>query len=291
MTTPYDDGGGEPLAAPPSAHTPPGFGPPGQTPAYQGTPLAAPKVPGHKLFVGPMAFFGLLAVAAVVGFFLTAGEEHSGSAVLRDGTTVLEPLPTDGVVVSPTPRPTGGGRTLGPVPKPVTYRGTGSKTIRIRKPGSGVAIVDLSGRAAGNGVFAVYALGANGARIPVVTAFGPSYKGSRLLDATALTTTTSLEVQASGPWTVTVRSTRSARELGRSASGSGDTVFLYTGKAGTARVHGGTERALFAVKAMENGFPRSVVNHVGAYAGTAPWPAGPVLVEVQSKGPWTIVVR
>lgn len=292
MTTPYDDGGGEPLAAPPSAHTPPGFGPPGQRPAYQGTPLAAPKVPRQRLFVGLMAFFGLLALVAVAGFFVTAGEERGGSAVVRDGT-VLRPFPTDDLGVSQaplTPRPTGGGRTLGPVPKPVTYRGTGTKTIRIRRP-AGVAIVDMTGRAASTGVFAVYTVGADGSRTgAVVNAFGPSYEGSRLLVDSPLARTAALEISASGPWTVTVRSERTAREMGRSASGSGDTVFLYTGKAGIARVRGGADRSLFVVNAMENGFRRSVVNELGTFNGTKPWPAGPVLVEVQAKGRWTVVV-
>jgi hypothetical protein len=290
MTAPYDDGGGEPLAAPPSAHTPPGFGPPGQTPTYHGSPLAAPKPPRQKLFVGLMAFFGLLAVVAVVGFFVTAGDEHGTSAVLRDRTTVL-PLPTDGVVLSPGPRPTGAGRTLGPVPKPVTYRGTGSRTIRIRKPEAGVAILDVEGRAPGNGLFAVYAIASNGARIPVVTAFTASYKGSRLLDETSFTTTTALEVEASGPWTVTVRSARAAREMGRTASGSGDTVFLYTGKAGIATIRGGAANSPFVVKTHEKGFPRLVLTHLGAFDGSKPWPAGPVLVDVQAKGRWTVTVR
>jgi len=291
VTAPYDDGGGEPLAAPPSDHTPPGFGAPGQQPSYQGSPLAAPKPPRHKLFVGLMAFFGLLALVAVVGFFVTAGTEHSSSPV-GDGA-VVRPLPSGGIVISQaprTPRATGGGRTLGPVPKPVTYRGTGSKTIRIRKPEAGAVILDITGRPAGNGFFAVYAIGDNGARIPVVSGFEPAYKGSWLLDA-VFTTTTALEIDASGPWSVTLRSTRSATEMGRVASGSGDTVFLYTGPAGVATLRGGTANKVFRVQTLERGFPRLVLTHLGTYSGTKPWPAGPVLVEVHTTGRWSITVR
>jgi hypothetical protein len=288
VTAPYDDGGGEPLAAPPSVHTPPGFGPPGQVPAYQGVPLAAPKVQGRPLFVGLMAFFALLAVAAAAGFFATAGDEHSSSAVVSGPVTLVPGPPA---VVSAGPRPTGGGRTLGPVPKPVTYRGTGSTTVRVRKPEAGVAIVDVEGRAPGNGLFAVYALGDDGLRVPVVTAFAASYKGSRLLDDTPFGDTTALEVEAGGPWTITIRSARSARRLGTAMSGSGDTVFEYTGRAGTATLRGGTKGALFLVQTMENGFPTTVLTHLGTFSGSKPWPAGPVLVEVQTTGRWTIGVR
>lgn len=288
MTTPYDDGGGEPLAAPPAAHTPPGFAPPGQQPSYQGTPLAAPKPPRQRLFVGLMAFFGLLAVVAAAGFFVTAGDERSGSAVLRGPVVRVEP--TRGIA-SPLPRPTGGGRTLGPVPKPVTYRGTGSKTVRIRKPEAGTVILDVTGRPARNGFFAVYAISENGARIPVVSGFERAYQGSWLLDAITVATTTALEIDASGPWTMTLRSTRSAPEMGRVASGSGNTVFLYTGKAGVATLRGGTANKVFRVQTHERGFPRLVLTHLGTYSGTKPWPAGPVLVEVHTTGRWTITVR
>lgn len=286
MTTPpYDDGGGEPLAAPPgeqAAFGPPGFGPAGQMPTFQGQPIAAPKVAGQKGLFILMGFFALVAVVAGVGFFASFDKERTSvTGTMRDGVRLDLPSEPPLATLS----------TAGPVPKPVTYRGRGNDVVRIRKPEPGPGIAEVRGAAAPDGMFAVYALNAQGQKIGLVaTSFG-RYAGSRLFDTTPFLQTASFEVEAAGPWTITLRSARSAKTFEQDVTGSGDTVLRYVGQAGTATVKGGAAGQPFIVMTHENGFPKLLVTSVGAFDGRKPWPGGPVLVEVQAKGRWSIAVR
>lgn len=266
---------------------PPGFGLPldgGQAGSpWAGQPLAAGNQVSKKRFVLVMAFFGLLLVGSVAGFLMTTGKQIQTS--LSDGISVDRGFQTFG------PEPRASERRDRPVPKPVTYQGTGSKVLKIRRPESGDALIYVKGRP-GNGMFTVFGLDANGNRNAFVITSLEAYEGTRMLDTVSLSPTVSLEIEAGGPWTVRILSARSAKSFGGTMSGTGDSVVRYTGPAGVAAMRGGRAMRPFVVLTRgSDGFPRMVVATVGPFEGEKSFPRGPVLVEVQATGRWSIRVR
>ncbi|HVF03315.1 MAG TPA: hypothetical protein VNA20_00605 [Frankiaceae bacterium] len=284
---PYETGPSGPAQPGFGAGQPPGFGAPmgGGQPGspWAGQPLAAGNQVSKKRFVVVMAFFGLLLVGSVAGFLMTTGKDIknavSGGVGIDTGRATLRPE----VPVSAKPDE--------PVPAPFTYQGTGSKVLKIRRP-AGDALIYVKGRPPGNGLFTVFGLDADGNRNAFVITSLDAYEGTRILDTVRLSRTVALEIEARGPWTVRILSARSAKKFGGSTSGSGDAVVRYTGPAGVAAISGGQEMRPFIVLTRGNdGFPRMVVTSVGAFSGEKPFPRGPVLVEVQSTGRWSIRVR
>lgn len=280
---PYDTGG-----------TPPGFQAPGQTPWTSGQPLAAANVASKKRFMLVMAFFGVLLVVSVVGFAMTTGKDIKDAAVDAVGRDPLG-RPTFPELPSLPGLPTGIGEPndpplQGPVPAPVVYRGTGDKVLKIRRPEPGAALVYLRA-SGGDQMLIVTGEDAQGRGTGFVVAALGRYEGVRMLDVSRLSRTTRLDIKASGSWVVEIRSARSARSFGRTMSGTGDTVFQYTGPAGTAAIRGGAESRPFLVMTHSNGFPSLVATAVGSFNGSKPFPQGPVLVEVQATGRWSITVR
>ena len=275
---PYDPAGGP--------RTPPGFTPPG--PWSPDQPLAAANAVSRKRFLAVMAFFAVLLVVSVTGFWLTKGSQ------VRDAATTIR----DGIAVTARPSPPARGTVgaeppaTGPVPEPVTYRGTGTKVLKIRRPEPGNALIYLKADPGDDGLLSVFGVDSAGRRTGfALTAFGQPYEGVRLLDLTSLARTTSLEISTEGRWLVEIRSARSARTFGRTASGRGDSVFRYEGGAGTAMIRGGSDMKPFVVLSYRDGFPNLVTTGLGVMDERKAWPAGPALVEVQATGRWTISVR
>ena len=276
---PYDPAGGQ--------QTPPGFTPAG--PWQAGQPLAAANAASRKRFLAVMAFFAVLLVVSLAGFWITkSGEIKEKAATIRDGITSPvqpSPLPGRGTFGAEPPA-------TGPVPEPVTYRGSGTKVLKIRRPEAGDALVYLKADPGRDGLLTVFGVDSAGRRTGfTLTSFGKAYEGVRLLDLTSLTRTTALEISTEGRWVVEIRSARSAPAFGGTASGRGDTVFRYDGAAGTATIRGGADMKPFVVMSYRDGFPRLVTTGIGVMNERKTWPAGPALVEVQATGRWTISVR
>ena len=97
--------------------------------------------------------------------------------------------------------------------------------------------------------------------------------------------TTRLEITAEGPWTITVKSTRTlpAYGAGRAVSGRGDSVFRYTGGNSSRYLthSGGSNFAIWSY--ADNGMDDLLVNRIGRYSGRVTYP-GPGLVEVTADG-------
>lgn len=259
---------------------PPGFGPAGQVPELHGEPLAAPAVRGRRVFLALMAFFAVVAVGSGAAFFLTQGGDVHSAAPVTGREIAL-------------PRPTGAEATVpaGPVPKPVRYTGSGDKTIAIRKPEPGTALLYVKGNAARQRFF-VTRLGTGGAMRGVVLAKFEPYEGVKLLDEGLLNQTASLRIEATGPWTVEIRSPRGAPLLRRSASGRTDTVLRYEGGVATATIAGGKfGSGAFAVRTHRgDGFSDLVMVALDRERERKPWPAGPVLVVVEAGAPWSLTL-
>ena len=270
---------------------PPGFGPPPSETDYFGedSPIAAPRrewANTQRTLIAAMVAFAVLIIAGVA-YWVFGGIDgvqfaEVGNSYGRGPVVTMEPLQT----ALPSTR--------GPVAKPVTYRGSGSTTLSIRKPSAGPALLYVKGNAAKK-TFIVTSQSASGAPSGLlVTAVYVPYEGVRLLDTTRLGETTSLRIDATGPWTVQIRDVRTAPAFSTSARGSTDAVYRYTGRAGTAAIaSAGRPATMFTVRTFDAAFiPSVVATSVGAYDASNPWPAGPMYVEVHGNArPWSITVR
>jgi hypothetical protein len=176
-------------------------------------------------------------------------------------------------------------------PKPPTvFTGSGDDVVTITKPaGATVVIATITGNDAGR-YFGVKAV--DGDMDTLVNTTDP-YNGTTLLDANR-GGTTQLQVQAVGPWSITLTDMRSAPTFTSAApqTGAGDAVLIYQGSRGVARIQGNAEGRYFGVKAYgSGGAGNSLVNTTDPYTGSVPMPAGPAIVVVTANGDWSIDVN
>jgi hypothetical protein len=112
------------------------------------------------------------------------------------------------------------------------------------------------------------------------TAFGFSFGGSPV----------TLKVTATGPWTIKIAPISTAPTLTSPATGKGDSVYLWKGKATTWNITNTGAQSNFIVE--NNGSsdfgPDGLVNEIGNYSGTVPVTSGPAVTTIQSDGTWSI---
>jgi hypothetical protein len=98
-----------------------------------------------------------------------------------------------------------------------------------------------------------------------------------------------LKVTASGPWTVKIAPISTAPALASPASGMGDAVYQWTGKATTWTISN-TGTGNFTVTTEGSGLIGHdlLVNEIGSYHGAVPVKAGPAVAIITSDGMWTI---
>ena len=121
-----------------------------------------------------------------------------------------------------------------------------------------------------------------------------NYQGVRLMDLAFFSPQTSryLDITATGPWTISVRSVTTVPTFDSNTAGRGDRVLLYTGPARVMRLtHDGPSN--FIVWHHRNYLSAStdsdlVVNVIGPYNATRSFAAGPALIEITADGNWTI---
>lgn len=127
----------------------------------------------------------------------------------------------------------------------------------------------------------------------VFTASGATYSGTSgwgLFDL-AHGGATTLQVRATGSWTVALRPAFEAPVL--PASGSGDGLFRFDGPAGSWSVTGaraGAGSPGFVVRQYDGvgHFTVLATSDAATYAGTVNHRAGPALIQVVSGGAWTV---
>jgi hypothetical protein len=101
-----------------------------------------------------------------------------------------------------------------------------------------------------------------------------------------------LKVTASGPWTIRVTPISTAPKLKSPASGKGDAVYQWVGKATIWTITSrGTHN--FVVENYGSGLfgHELLVNEIGAYHGSVPVKAGPAVTTIMSSGTWRISFR
>jgi hypothetical protein len=171
------------------------------------------------------------------------------------------------------------------VSPPTVYEGRGDDVIPITKD-PGVAIVEFEcPKRSGNTVVKT-----DGADSLLVDEIG-AYRGKHLIDERSGSTTATLEITASGPWTATVSSGLAAATVPTGAgpvSGKGDDVVVIMSASTKAHItdKGPSNFAVWVIS-VDSGRPDLAVNTIGGYDGTVVLD-GPAVVEVTSSGSWTI---
>jgi hypothetical protein len=259
--------------------------------------LALKKKTAHRR--GSIAGLSLGAVALIIAMVVSSaaagGNTSPEPAAQKSGTSATQPSETPAAKSEPpkpTPTPTEASPTeeAAPpapvVPADKVYQGSGDSVVAVELPDGAdqVSVATISHIGSHN--FAVWALDSNMEQHDLMVNEIGNYQGTVLFNLQG-SNTTSLQVTATGPWTITLRSIKSLRAFeGVSATGTGDDVLIYLGKAGAATIsHDGQHN--FAVWTYGD---RSdlVVNEIGAYNGTVRWSAGPSVVAVSADGNWSI---
>lgn len=178
--------------------------------------------------------------------------------------------------------------TTTPAPKPRTYRGTGDRILKVRKPEDGpVAVVATH---TGSSNFQIEAIGAEGpdAAQLLVNEIG-RYTGTTLMDVEDGQDTTRIKVTADGSWRLKLTPLAALPKFTAKKAGSGDAVLVYQGTDGTASFrHTGQSNFIVSVYTGDGG--DQLVNEIGRYAGEDFMPEGPAVVEITADGRWSIRV-
>jgi hypothetical protein len=233
----------------------------------------------RTLTIVAVTVLAILAVAGIAALLSGANDDGIPAAVTSSPTAP----PTNSPSGSPSPDTLVA--TTPPGTKPVvrTYKGNGSKVVKITKPGQGTGPVLVTATYRGGKSFSVFALDSSLHRSDILVNVVGKYQGTNLLDSQG-TQTRALKVQAHGPWTIKIKPASVARRVGAHAKGTGDDVLLYTGSSGVATFdYRGTLNFVVTYGDAGN---TGLVDEVGHFRGQVPIKKGPVLVVVSANGKW-----
>ena len=254
---------------------------------------------GRKILMGcgALSILGVLGLAAV-GCMAILGNSGPSTANQGQGspTAPEEPgEPEQGAQESAEQAPA-----PEPEPQPITLSGTGPQASEAFELESGLAVVRLSHQGASN--FIVHLLdGDSGEQLgaSLVNRIG-TFDGSTAFATGNPTAPYVLDVDADGPWSVTVEQPRpSDAPATRQFSGTGQTATdLFSLPAGLARIsmsHQGESNFIVYLLDRE-GYEMgpSIVNEVGPIDASQAVQIpedGIYLLRVDADGPWTITVE
>jgi hypothetical protein len=142
----------------------------------------------------------------------------------------------------------------------------------------------------GSGHFAVEALDAENKMVDLLANEVGAYSGTTAFGfGISSKAPVNLKVTASSGWTMKISPISSAPVLASPASGKGDAVYLWNGKATNWDIKN-TGDGHFAVSNQGSGVLSYdlLVNEVGSYHGTVPVKSGPAVTMITSDGTWSI---
>ena len=216
----------------------------------------------------------------------TASVTVTETAVAPSATVTFtqqpEETPTAPVVVESSPSSE---ETSIPVPEATTYKGSGTKIVKITKPEDGPVLATFTHDGGSN--FAVWSLDSNLEQIDLLVNTIGGFSGTTLLDRYDGESTARVEVEADGAWTIKFEPLSAARQFTDMAQGEGPDVLVYQGPAGVATLKNQGE-SNFAVWFFNADSSDLAANEIGNYTGEAVMPVGPTAVQVESDGKWSI---
>ncbi len=261
--------------------------------------MVASATPSEKSGLGNGAKIGIGIVAAVLVLGVVAAVSSGGKdSPAASATPTLSasetstPAPESSTPdASPTetstPSPT---ETVAPVAKPVTYRGSGNKVLKIVKPEPGAMLITttIKGPSDNN---TIYALDADLKEGDLLVNTIGSYHGTSILDGSGDTDTTRLKIDVSGSWVITLSTVSSARVVTTAIKGSKDDVLLYVADTAAILTFKSTSGDSNVTAYWITGDGSDLlINDIGKFTAEAPMTAGPGFIQVSSDGAWTISI-
>jgi hypothetical protein len=199
------------------------------------------------------------------------------------------PKPTNTLAPTDTPEPT---ITMTPAPKPITFKGTGSNVVDVKK-WAGAALIKISYKGGSN--FVIYNYDANGKRINLLVNTIGNYEGLRPLDFADGNETARLEIKSSGTWEITllppVPGTIKILDIPGTMTSKGDDFFAVKPQAGDLAKIEYKSKSNFIVYgySLTQG-KRLLVNEIGPWIGTVMLPEMVAFIDVKSDGEWSIEI-
>jgi hypothetical protein len=217
----------------------------------------------------------------------SATTEPTDEASATPGATTPEPT-SEPPAETPTPSAI---ESVPPSPafEAIALSGTGNAVPRFDIPEDAAAIAEISHSGGAN--FVVWAVDGSGSQTDLLVNTIGAYSGTVLFDEQAGSHTDAFEVEADGPWTITVEPVTEAFEWDGSEvlSGTGDDVVILdppsSGLQSTTLTHDGSGN--FAVWGYASGATDLLVNEIGNYSGEVLLADGTFLLEITATGSWT----
>lgn len=181
-----------------------------------------------------------------------------------------------------------------PEPEPFVYSGIGDDVVTLPNPGE-LGVLYVEGNAA-SAHFAVTSYDRAGEYMNLLVNTTDPYKGFRPLDFMDDEATATLEIKATGPWTVQVISPYHSSLLDHwvllpeQYQGIGDDVLFIIGSPTKATISGNGAGAHFAVIGYNGGW-NLLVNTTDPYEGKVRLHPGTVALEIKATGSWSINIE
>lgn len=129
-------------------------------------------------------------------------------------------------------------------------------------------------------------LSTDGAERLLVNEIGP-HTGTYLINSRTGSLTTSFEINADAPWTLSISSVNTAKKVsGKTISGAGSTILNVTSKFRAMKIKGISDDN-FVVYNLQGSYKNLLINEIGSYLGTVRVTT-PGLVQIISNGTWQI---
>ena len=278
----------------PPSQPPPPPPPPGEPPASQATPQPAAKSEGRKPWF--KRWWGialiLLGVFMVLGILVSPDEDANDAMSAGEpedqpeASLEEEPEPEPEAEVADDPEPVEEAPEPEPDPEPfeaVTIEGAGDDIIDVPVVDDYILVATFTHRGQSN--FAVTSYDQAGNRLDLLVNEIGSYQGTVPYNFEG--SPAEFEVNADGPWTVTINDLFEQPVLQAGQDGTGDQVLQLAASGRLTATHGGDSN--FALLAW--GQRRDLlVNEIGTYEGTVRLPEA-VALEIVANGSWNLQVE
>lgn len=251
---------------------------------------------GCLSLVGGLVLLIVIIAAAVGGSKGSKPTSTTGAAITTESTTsdtdrstgtVPTTIDTPAPSAAPTPPPTTAPPT--PPPAPVVLSGRNDDVVKVPAAlGNDLKIVVATCRCSGN--FIVTGLDSSNQETAIVVNEVGNVTATRLYNTEGQTGAVNLKVEADGPWTLTFKDPSAARTFVSTISGHGDDVVEYTGSVGIATFSNtGASGNFIIVEYSPDGGENNVdVNEIGNWRGKDPISGGPVYLDIESDGSWSV---
>jgi len=232
-----------------------------------------------------------LLVIGFIGSLMNPEDETASASEPPEPTTeATEAAPTESTAATPV-------LTASPIPTPdqpaftaVELSGSGNSVPRFDIPAESAAIAEISHSGAAN--FVVWTVDEGGAQTDLLVNAIGAYAGTVLFDEQEGSHSVAFDVEADGPWTITIRPVTDAFHWdgSQTLSGSGDDVAILdppsAGLKSVTLTHQGAEN--FVIWGYASSSTDLLVNEVGQYSGEVLLADGTFLLEISADGAWTV---